>query len=603
MGPHILRAFYEISDRFNRNIDRVENLVRLYGLIDRKKPEDAELEQDDDILRAALVFLHATVEDFLRSILAWKLPESSPDEIDKIPLLGQMQKTPAKFNLGSLVMFKDLSVDQLIRKSIHDHLDKWVSFNDVAQIHSVLRICGIDLGSFDYATLGSIMLRRHEIVHRADTIPSDATDSSLSPIYVDTLHTAIAATRHFFECISVEIKKSYYLPQFSIPKLFEYAGVLAENGSVSLKDWASFFDIPQTGFYKLRADLLNIGLGSLDTQKKHILSNLEKGEIAVKITQRFCKNHAVFRRIINDPRLNPKFSQKQFLEIVVEVCSESFESSRTLDLRSKRLLLLFWTAGFISQKGNELTLLLTPSSAAQVTTPENITRTRLRGLFFGDSPPLSLVNGLVQLAKKNVSRAEAHKLVGRNTVRSLLKFGLITADLRPNSKKKIDSSTARTLVREAAQQDAAIKFCVDLVLNKPEIDGKEIGRLVTEEFECSWVERSQRRNGNALAGWAHWILGSGASSASKLNLRTPKQIANALRSLTPEDFGSLPLATKKYAGKKGEPSRGRPPSISENLYGAITILRQEHGLSNTEIAKRIGVTRPTLLRAGKRYGS
>lgn len=158
----------------------------------RKKPENAELEQGDDILRAALVFLHATLEDFLRSVLAWKLPESSRDEIDNIPLLGQTQKTPEKFTLGSLVTFKDLSVDKLIRKSIHDHLDKWVSFNNVAQINSALRTCGIDLGSFDYRTLGSIMLRRHEIVHRADTLPSDATDRNrIWTRFIDLTHVKV----------------------------------------------------------------------------------------------------------------------------------------------------------------------------------------------------------------------------------------------------------------------------------------------------------------------------------------------------------------------------------------------------------------------------
>lgn len=598
-----MRAFDEISYRFNRNIDRVKNLVRLYEVSSRcNKPEIAELEQDDDILRAALVFLHATLEDFLRSVLAWKFPQSSTDEIDKIPLLGQMQKTPTKFHLGSLVPFRDLSVDELIRQSIHAHLDKWASFNDVAQIHSALRTCGIELGSYDYGTLGSIVSRRHNIVHRADTAPFDATASSLSPIYVDTLHTAIAATRDFFDCISAEVEKSYYLPQIAINKLLEHAGVLSENGSVSLKDFRLIFDIPQTGFYKLRADLIKIGFGSLDSHTKHILSNLEKGETAVAIAQKFCGNHAVFRRIISDSRLGPRISQAQFLEIAGDVCGERFESSRLLELRSKKLLRLFWVAGFISQKGNELTLLRTPSSAAaQITIPKNITRTRLRGLFFGDSPPLSLVNGLVQLAKKNVGRAEAHKLVGRDTVRSLLKLGLITADLRPNTKNRINSSTARALVREAALQEAVVKFCVDLVSKTPDLAGKEIGRLVAEEFERSWIERSQRRNGIALAGWAHWVLGGVSSSAPNQSLQTPKQIANALRALTPENFGTLPLI-KKYSGEKRDRSPGRPSSISENLYGAITILRLEHGLTNGEIARRIGTSRATIIRADERHG-
>ena len=237
-----MRAFEEIASRFNRNMGRVENLIRFYDERRRENPENAHREQDEDILRAALVFLHATLEDFLRSVLAWRLPESSADEIDKIPLLGQTQKTPSKFNLGSLAAYKDLNVGQLIRNSIYEHLEKWVSFNDVSQIQSALRSSGIILDGFDFGTLASVISRRHEIVHRADTIALDAMEGSLSPIDVDTLRIATEATQDFFDCTSLEIKKSFYLPQAAMNRLLEHALILAEHGSVSLKDWTNVFD-------------------------------------------------------------------------------------------------------------------------------------------------------------------------------------------------------------------------------------------------------------------------------------------------------------------------------------------------------------------------
>ncbi len=269
-----MRAYEEISNRFNRNISRVENLVRLHASVLSEEPENTKLEQGDDILRAAMVFLHATLEDFLRSVLAWRLPDSASDEIDKIPLLGQMQKTPAKFNLGSLVPFKGVTVDQLIKDSIYEHLDKWVSFNDVAQIHAALKISGINLDDFDFKTLASVMSRRHEIVHRADTIPLDTLTDSLSPIDAKTLHAAIGATRAFFDCTSQAIKRSFYLPQIAMNKLLGYALALAEHGSVSLKEWPDAFDRTEATFPRLKADLLNIGFGALDPAKKNILSNL-----------------------------------------------------------------------------------------------------------------------------------------------------------------------------------------------------------------------------------------------------------------------------------------------------------------------------------------
>ena len=597
-----LSEFQEIVDRFHQNIERVQNLVRLRDFVSREKSGNTDLQQGDDILRAALVFLHATLEDFLRSILAWKLPEAAPEEIDRIPLTGQSQKTPTKFNLGSLAAFKKLSIDELIRKSVRDHLEKWVSFNDLAQVDSALRTCGLDLGNFDYGTLNFIMSRRHNIVHHADAKSLDANDSPLSPISIGELDSAIAASRLFIDRISTEIQKSVYLPQSAVRSLLEYVEILAENGSVALKDYEEIFDLSRARSYKLRTDLLNMGFGSIDVSKKHILSNLERGESAVEIAQKFCRGHAVFRRIINDPSLSPKISQQQFVDIVIEVCGENFESQQNIESRAKKLLLLFWTVGFISQRGNEFMLLNSPSAvAAKATNLKNITRTRFRGLFFGDSPPGSLVSGIMKLSQRNVDRTEAEQLVGRNTVRTLFKLGLITSDHRPNTKTKIDTASANAIVREAALQDAVIKYCVDLVSGDPEIEGKEIGRLVAKEFNCAWIGQSQRRNGVALAGWVQWILGSSTQSKTQNNLRTPKQIANALRNLTPDMYGSLPLVAKKYSGKKGEPARGRPPAISENLFNAIKILREEYGLRNAEIAKRIGISRPTISRADKRY--
>jgi hypothetical protein len=62
----------EIEIRFKSNLERVDHLVALYDTATTgpgRRPVDKS-----DILRSAVVFLHATLEDFLRSLLEWKLP-------------------------------------------------------------------------------------------------------------------------------------------------------------------------------------------------------------------------------------------------------------------------------------------------------------------------------------------------------------------------------------------------------------------------------------------------------------------------------------------------------------------------------------------------
>jgi hypothetical protein len=602
-GAKNVKAIESIAERFERNVQRVENLVQHYEVIRISKGRGVEAtDRGEDILRAAVVFLHATLEDFLRSMLAWKLPASSPEEIDKIPLLGQTQKTPSKFLLGSLVTFRDKSVEELIRESVHAHLENWASFNDISQITGALRSCGVELSNFDFDSLAGFMARRHNIVHRADSVVSDLGETSLKPIDDASLKDSIAAVRSLFKLTSFEIQKSFYLPQIGISKLISYADALAENGSVSTKEYSAIFDLPRASFYKLKTDLLYVGFGHQDANRKYLVSNREKGETSIKIAQNFCRNHMVYGIVTNDPQLSKGFSQASFLDIVARTCGDGFTSPPNLEFRAKKLLRLFWTTGFIVQRGNNLTLLATPSSAAtQVTSPEHITRTRLHGLFFGDSPPLSLVNGLLKLANERVTRNEAHQLIGRNTTRSLLKLGLITADLRPNTKRRINKSTAESLVRAAALQDAVIKFCLEQVSTDNAITGRELGHRVAEEFNCDWIAKSQQRNGIALAGWAHWLLGDASTPKQSVKQQTPKQIANKLLALSPNEFGTLPLVTR-YSGPKADQTPGRPMAISKNVFAAVLILLDEHGLTITEIAKRIGVAAATIYRARNKYG-
>lgn len=121
-----------------------------------------------DVLRAATVFLHASLENFLRSLSYWKLPSANKDVIDKIPISGS-EGNAKKFFLGELVAHRGKSVDKLIKESVSQYLERsnYSSINELTSFLSSISVIPQNVNS-EFSSLEDLMKRRHQIVHRAD---------------------------------------------------------------------------------------------------------------------------------------------------------------------------------------------------------------------------------------------------------------------------------------------------------------------------------------------------------------------------------------------------------------------------------------------------
>lgn len=166
----------DIETRFKRNLARVDNLLKVYKEIcstgQGRRPVQA-----GDVLRSATVFLHATLEDFLRSIAAWKLPGANADVLDGVPLVGlNTHGRPEKFFLGALASHGEKTVQEVIRESVIASLVR-ETYNDTKEISKLLKsIClQTDELNSQFAVLNDMMSRRHQIVHRADANPNPGT--------------------------------------------------------------------------------------------------------------------------------------------------------------------------------------------------------------------------------------------------------------------------------------------------------------------------------------------------------------------------------------------------------------------------------------------
>lgn len=158
----------EIRSRFNLNIQRVRRLVSVYG--DRSgKGKGRRPVSDADLLRAATVFLHATLEDFLRSIARWRLPSASEQVLTGIPLVGRARGE--KYSLADLVDHarSRKTVEEVIVESVHAHLEQ-ATYNSTDDVAILLASIGVDVATVNsrFSELQALMKRRHHIVHRAD---------------------------------------------------------------------------------------------------------------------------------------------------------------------------------------------------------------------------------------------------------------------------------------------------------------------------------------------------------------------------------------------------------------------------------------------------
>lgn len=173
---------------FDENIMRVDSLCKMYSdMKDKNQNPSSKTFQQTDILRAAVVFLHSSFEEYFRSILIEWLPEKAEDDVfNNIPLPSNKElksKKKEKFQLNDLLAFKSETVNEVLKEAVNQRMEL-VSFNKYGDICTWSKNCSISLLGFSQGdTIEKCVQRRHKIVHEADIDKGkDGTKSILSGI-------------------------------------------------------------------------------------------------------------------------------------------------------------------------------------------------------------------------------------------------------------------------------------------------------------------------------------------------------------------------------------------------------------------------------------
>ena len=163
-----------LCERFHDHLARAESLVEQFATVyEARRGRGAPTTSEMDVLRAAVVLLHAALEDLARSCQEYLLPEfGGTDVLNAVPfpLLGD--QTAEKIGLGTLQdEYGRSTVGELVAAAVRRRCDR-SSYNNVKQLARAFREVRVEV---EFAGTGSdlaaLMSRRHQIAHRGDRPP------------------------------------------------------------------------------------------------------------------------------------------------------------------------------------------------------------------------------------------------------------------------------------------------------------------------------------------------------------------------------------------------------------------------------------------------
>lgn len=154
----------------------LNNLWRARRLVDLSKEVESPEETRNDLLGSAIVFLHATLEEFLRGVALREWFKLNNEDLTVVlQKYSRLNNRNIKVSLIELVEQRENPVETLIHQEVESFLYQDISFNSLDELEKFLGLIKVsvdeikdEIGQEHLDNIQSLIRKRHSVVHQAD---------------------------------------------------------------------------------------------------------------------------------------------------------------------------------------------------------------------------------------------------------------------------------------------------------------------------------------------------------------------------------------------------------------------------------------------------
>jgi hypothetical protein len=154
----------------------INNLWRARRFIDLASTMEENDEKRADLLGAAIVFFHATLEEYLRLVALQEWVKLDKEKLQSvIKQYNRLGNKNVKLSLLEVVDYREKTFESLLIDEIHNFLYQSLSFNSLEEIQAFLKTVNVSLGDLSSElgqetidNVSALIYKRHLIAHQAN---------------------------------------------------------------------------------------------------------------------------------------------------------------------------------------------------------------------------------------------------------------------------------------------------------------------------------------------------------------------------------------------------------------------------------------------------
>ena len=303
---------------------------------------------------------------------------------------------------------------------------------------------------------------------------------------------------------NVPIVPYNYIPSSDVSSILNICTKLHINKFMTSSEIGQKTGLNEKTIWNIGADLVMLGLAERDGTSFKVSSKLSKNdeESILKSLRNIMTKHSLKISLFKN------YAGKTInLDTILEnlkICTPRAKfGDKTWNTYCNRLTSYLIHAGFLLQAGRNIVV---QDTGTVILDREGLARRgNQRGKVFSISvSPFSVLTEMENISNSSVKI----ETVQRNALSVLKRFELVTVShglvtLNTDSIEK--SGGNKEAIWAAAKNESSFLSCIDLLIDLPDLETKEIADKISDEYELNWSKGSKVRNGGILKQWSTWV--------------------------------------------------------------------------------------------------